>query len=91
MLVMRLDFGSPNVVQAGEIPDVVSRGSWAQPGKSLYVSRLVKGIVRAAQRARRPLLPGSSLMLLPSADQNSTDSSSRVLLQTLIAAAIRPL
>ena len=44
-LVKKLEFGSPNPVEAGEIPDAVNRTSWAQPGKSLYVSRLVKGIV----------------------------------------------
>ncbi len=44
-LVKKLEFGSPNPVVAGEVPGAVSLTSWAQPGKSLYVSRLVKGIV----------------------------------------------
>jgi Tol biopolymer transport system component len=44
-LVKKLDFGSPNPVVAGEIPGALGWTSWAQPGKSLYVSRLVKDIV----------------------------------------------
>ncbi len=45
MLLKRIDFGSPALAQVGEIPDAVSHVSWAQPGKSLYVSRMVKGII----------------------------------------------
>ncbi len=45
MLVKKLDFGSPNSVPVGEIPNAVNRVSWAQPGKSFYLSRVVKGIV----------------------------------------------
>ncbi len=44
-LVKKLEFGSPSPVVAGEIPGALGWTSWAQPGKSLYVSRLVKGIV----------------------------------------------
>ncbi len=44
-LVKKLEFGSPNPVVAGEIPGAVGWTSWAQAGKSLYVSRLVKDIV----------------------------------------------
>ncbi len=44
-LVKKLEFGTPNPVVVGEIPDPVNRTSWAEPGKSLYISRLVKGIV----------------------------------------------
>jgi serine/threonine protein kinase len=45
MLLKKIDFGSSTLAQVGEIPNAASRVSWAQPGKSLYVSRMVKGIV----------------------------------------------
>ncbi|HEY1731086.1 MAG TPA: protein kinase [Terriglobales bacterium] len=44
LAVKRLEFGSFNLAPVGEIPDAAGRLAWAQPGKSLYVSRLVNGL-----------------------------------------------
>ncbi len=42
--VSKFDLADRNFVSVGEIPDDVSRAVWAQPGKALYISRVVKGI-----------------------------------------------
>ena len=40
----RLDVATGKFVSGREIPEAVGRASWAEPGKTLYVSRAVKGI-----------------------------------------------
>ena len=40
----KLDVATGKFVSGGEIPEAVGRASWAEPGKTLYVSRAVKGI-----------------------------------------------
>ena len=44
LVLHKVDFGAPKAAPAGEVPDGLVRASWAQPGKSLYLSRTVKGI-----------------------------------------------
>ena len=44
VIPQKLDVAIGKFVSGGEIPDVLGRASWAEPGKTLYVSRAVKGI-----------------------------------------------
>ena len=44
LLVTRLDLAARKLVPVGEIPDNQGLASWAEPGKTLYVSRVVNGI-----------------------------------------------
>jgi serine/threonine protein kinase len=44
LVLQHLDLASRTVADLGEIPDAASKISWAEPGKSLYVSHTVNGI-----------------------------------------------
>jgi len=43
-LIDRLDVATRKFVRVGEIPENLGRVSWGEPGKTLYISRAVKGI-----------------------------------------------
>ena len=43
-LIDRLDVATRKFVKVGEIPENLGRVSWGEPGKTLYISRAVKGI-----------------------------------------------
>jgi serine/threonine protein kinase len=40
----RLDISAKKLEKLGDIPDAVSRGTWAVPGESIYLTRRVNGI-----------------------------------------------
>ena len=44
LLVSKMDIAEHKLQKLGDITDEIGRLSWAQPGKTLYVSRVVKGI-----------------------------------------------
>jgi serine/threonine protein kinase len=44
IVVEKLDVATRNSAKVGEIPDALGSASWSEPGKTLYVSRIVKGI-----------------------------------------------
>ena len=44
MVISKLDAATRKFTNVGEIPDVQGGASWREPGKTLYVSRDVKGI-----------------------------------------------
>ena len=44
MVIEKLDVASRKSMKVGEIPDARGSASWSEPGKTLYVSRIVKGI-----------------------------------------------
>ncbi len=43
-VIEKLDVATRKSAKAGEIPDALGGASWAEPGKTLYISRVVKGI-----------------------------------------------
>ena len=43
-VIAKLDVATRKFTKAGEIPDTQGRASWSEPGKTLYISRAVKGI-----------------------------------------------
>jgi len=49
----RLDMARKKLEKLGEVPDAVSRGSWAVPGESVYLSRKVNGIINIWQFSLR--------------------------------------
>jgi len=44
MVIAKLDVATRQLTSVGQIPDAEGRVSWREPGKSLYISRNVKGI-----------------------------------------------
>ncbi len=43
-VIEKLDVTTQKSAKVGEIPDSLGRASWSEPGKTLYISRVVKGI-----------------------------------------------
>jgi Tol biopolymer transport system component len=45
MIIDKLNVATRKSARIGEIPDTLGRAAWGEPGKTLYISRAVKGII----------------------------------------------
>lgn len=45
IVIDKLDVATRKLARVGVIPDTLGRAAWGEPGKTLYISRAVKGII----------------------------------------------